>query len=56
MADEPVKDEKAADKVKKPYVAPQLQHWGSLSDITKSVGGYGAQDGGKVAHHQGTQA
>jgi hypothetical protein len=55
MADAPVKDEKTADKVKKPYVAPQLQKWGSLSDITKAVGGSGAQDGGRVAHKEGTR-
>ncbi len=56
MPDAPAKDEKAADKVKKPYVAPQLQKWGSLSDITKSVGGSGAQDGGRTAHKEGTRA
>ena len=55
MPNMPVKDEKAADKVKKPYVAPKLQRWGSLSDITKAVGGSGAQDGGRVAHKEGTR-
>jgi len=56
MADTPVKDEKSAVKVKKAYVAPELQVWGSLSDITKAVGGAGSQDGGKVAHKEGTLA
>lgn len=42
------------DKVKKPYTAPELQKWGSLLDITRSVGNAGGPDGGG-GHRSRTQ-
>ena len=39
-------DQKATDKIKKPYTAPELQRLGSLRDITLTVGNAGSPDGG----------
>jgi hypothetical protein len=33
--------------VKKPYKAPELIRWGSLSETTRSIGFAGSSDGGK---------
>jgi hypothetical protein len=47
MVTSPTKDDvKATDMVKKPYTAPELQRWGSLRDITQTVGNAGGPDGG----------
>jgi hypothetical protein len=54
MAILPKDDEKTTDTVKKPYAAPQLQKWGSLTDITQSVGNSGHDDGGKSGHRSRT--
>ena len=35
------------EHMKAPYAAPVLQQWGSLRDITQSVGSNGANDGGR---------
>lgn len=35
------------EHMKAPYAAPVLQQWGSLRDITQSVGANGANDGGR---------
>jgi hypothetical protein len=36
---------------KKPYTPPILIKWGSLTNITRSVGQQGAHDGGKGRYH-----
>lgn len=40
-------DSRESAPPKKPYTAPALVTWGSLRDITQSVGWSGNSDGGK---------
>jgi hypothetical protein len=47
MADKPEKDASSASSLKMPYNAPVLATWGTLREITQSVGKTGAIDGGK---------
>ena len=50
MSDSPTDKAKhlsAALPTKKPYVAPVLRPWGTLRDLTLSVGSTGASDSGK---------
>ena len=46
---------KATDTAKRPYTAPVLQKWGSMSDLTRSVGNAGSPDGGSNGHKNRTQ-
>ncbi len=46
----PAGSEEPKTKVKKPYEAPVLVEWGSLMDLTQSVGQSGSSDGGHNPH------
>jgi hypothetical protein len=41
-------------ETKKPYEAPVLVRWGTLCDLTKSVGNSGASDGGRKGNQNRT--
>jgi hypothetical protein len=43
-----IQDEDIARKVKKHYESPVLKDWGSLQDMTLSVGFSGKSDGGRI--------
>lgn len=49
MSDVEEQDASSADEtvLKKPYAPPVLLEWGTLRDITQSVGSSGRSDGGK---------
>jgi hypothetical protein len=40
---------------KRPYVAPVLQRWGTLRDLTMAVGRNGKSDGGKQSGKKNTR-
>ena len=44
------------NQTKKPYQQPQLQVYGSLKDITESVGATGVSDGGGIPNFNRTSA
>jgi hypothetical protein len=51
------KDESAVGShKKKPYIAPELQKWGTLLDITRAAGNAGSSDGGSNGHKSRTRA
>lgn len=37
----------SGDEMKRSYEAPELVRWGTLQDLTQSVGNRGASDGGR---------
>ena len=41
-------------ETKKPYEAPVLVRWGTLRDLTQSVGNTGASDGGRKGNQNRT--
>ena len=41
-------------QIKKPYVAPVLQKWGKMSDLTRSTGQYGNSDGARFGRNTRT--
>ncbi|TAJ86538.1 lasso RiPP family leader peptide-containing protein [Reyranella sp.] len=57
MNDNGKQDASSVDEpiLKKPYAPPVLVQWGTLRDITQSVGWNGRSDGGKGKHHRRTR-
>lgn len=49
----PDQDAKGAE-AKKPYEAPTLVRWGTLHELTQSVGSMGASDGGHKGNRNRT--
>jgi hypothetical protein len=48
LPNQPRPEDAAKDaEAKKPYEAPVLVRWGTLSELTRAVGNRGASDGGK---------
>lgn len=44
-----------ANSAKKPYTAPALLEWGTLRDLTQSVGATGGPDGAKKGTNRRTR-
>jgi hypothetical protein len=57
MSDVEEQDDSSADEavLKKPYAPPILVEWGTLRDITQSVGWSGRSDGGKGKQQRRTR-
>jgi hypothetical protein len=55
MTVKPEKDVVSASGQKMPYTAPVLVTWGTLRDITQSVGGIGAPDGQQTKNAKKTR-
>jgi hypothetical protein len=50
----PAGSQEPETKARKPYEAPVLVEWGSLMDVTQSVGQRGSSDGGHNKHRNRT--
>lgn len=57
MSDIEEQDDSSVDEaaLKKPYAPPVLVEWGTLRDITQSVGWSGRSDGGKGKQQRRTR-